>query len=113
MDAPRVCAAAGFRTDAVLSWLLCEFLRRKALRDERGIAAHCRLHVAALLPQLVPAALPVCLRNFSLRRRVKIAKSGLGAEMSSQTAQQLVLSDFALDVRDGLTKTGQRELPSK
>ena len=33
--------------------------------------------------------------------------------MSSQTAQQLVLSDFALDVRDGLTKTGQRELPSK
>lgn len=33
--------------------------------------------------------------------------------MSSQTAQQLVLSDFALDVRDGLTKTSQRELPSK
>ena len=33
--------------------------------------------------------------------------------MSSQTAQQLVLSDFALDVRDGLTKIGQRELPSK
>src|SRR5229473_8545425 len=33
--------------------------------------------------------------------------------MSSQTAQQLVLSDFALDVRDGLTKAGQRELPSK
>src|SRR5258707_14200690 len=33
--------------------------------------------------------------------------------MPSQTAHQLVLSDFALDVRDGLTKTGQRELPSK
>jgi dimethylhistidine N-methyltransferase len=33
--------------------------------------------------------------------------------MSSQTAQQLVLSDFALDVREGLTKPGQRELPSK
>jgi L-histidine N-alpha-methyltransferase len=33
--------------------------------------------------------------------------------MSSQTAQQLVLSDFAVDVRAGLTKTGQRELPSK
>jgi len=33
--------------------------------------------------------------------------------MSSQTAQQLVLSDFALDVRDGLSKIGQRELPSK
>jgi dimethylhistidine N-methyltransferase len=32
--------------------------------------------------------------------------------MSSQTTQQLV-SDFALDVRDGLTRTGQRELPSK
>src|SRR5947209_20560150 len=33
--------------------------------------------------------------------------------MSSQTTQQLVLSDFALDVRDGLTKTEQRQLPSK
>ena len=33
--------------------------------------------------------------------------------MSSQTTQQLVLSDFAVDVRDGLRKAGQRELPSK
>ena len=33
--------------------------------------------------------------------------------MSSQTVQQLVLSDFAIDVRAGLTKPGQRELPSK
>jgi L-histidine Nalpha-methyltransferase len=33
--------------------------------------------------------------------------------MSTQTAQQLVLSDFAVDVRAGLTKAGQRELPSK
>ena len=33
--------------------------------------------------------------------------------MSSQTTQQLVLSDFAVDVRGGLTKAGQRELPSK
>src|SRR6201998_262748 len=33
--------------------------------------------------------------------------------MSSQTVQQLVLSDFAIDVRAGLTKPRQRELPSK
>src|ERR1700747_626254 len=33
--------------------------------------------------------------------------------MSSQTTQQLVLSDFAVYVRDGLTKSEQRELPSK
>src|SRR5258705_9503744 len=33
--------------------------------------------------------------------------------MSSQTTQQLVLSDFAVDVRDGLRKAGQRELQSK
>jgi dimethylhistidine N-methyltransferase len=33
--------------------------------------------------------------------------------MSGQTVQQLVLSDFAVDVRAGLTKPGQRELPSK
>src|ERR1700757_5471022 len=38
---------------------------------------------------------------------------GSGEKMSSQTVQQLVLSDFAIDVRVGLTKSAQRELPSK
>jgi dimethylhistidine N-methyltransferase len=33
--------------------------------------------------------------------------------MSSQSTQQLLLSDFAMDVREGLTKPAQRELPSK
>src|SRR5437879_10346710 len=33
--------------------------------------------------------------------------------MPSQAVQQLVLSDFAADVRAGLTKAEQRELPSK
>jgi L-histidine N-alpha-methyltransferase len=33
--------------------------------------------------------------------------------MSTQTVQPSVLSEFAADVREGLTKAGQRELPSK
>src|SRR6478672_5261495 len=33
--------------------------------------------------------------------------------MATPTVQQVVLSDFATDVREGLTKSGQRELPSK
>lgn len=33
--------------------------------------------------------------------------------MATPTVQQVVLSDFAADVREGLTKSGQRELPSK
>jgi uncharacterized SAM-dependent methyltransferase len=33
--------------------------------------------------------------------------------MSSQTVQQLVSTEFAADVRAGLTKPEQRELPSK
>ena len=33
--------------------------------------------------------------------------------MSSATLQQVVSSEFAADVRAGLTKAGQRELPSK
>src|SRR6478672_4653289 len=33
--------------------------------------------------------------------------------MATPTARQVVLSDFAADVREGLTKSGQRELPSK
>jgi dimethylhistidine N-methyltransferase len=33
--------------------------------------------------------------------------------MAIPTVQQVVLSDFGADVREGLTKSGQRELPSK
>jgi dimethylhistidine N-methyltransferase len=33
--------------------------------------------------------------------------------MATPTVQQVVLSDFAADVREGLTKSNQRELPSK
>src|SRR5258706_16333510 len=69
MEGNGVCAAARFCADAILSRLLGKFLRWKALRDERRFAAHCRLHVAAFLPQLVRAPLPVCLSNVSWRGR--------------------------------------------
>src|SRR4030095_9092604 len=68
--------ALGFRTPAriraavILPRVFCEFFRRETLRDEGGLAAHRRLYAPALLPQLVPGALPVCIRDVSLRGRI-------------------------------------------
>src|SRR5260221_14548952 len=77
MDAIGVCAAARFCGNAVLSGLLGEFFRWKALRFERRIAAHRSLPVAAVVPKLVSAALSVRLRDVSLRGRLtSTARSG-------------------------------------
>src|ERR1700676_3629910 len=54
----------------VLSRLLRRLLRRQTLRDERGFGAHCRVHAAPLVSQLVPAPLPVRLRGISLREQL-------------------------------------------
>src|SRR5258708_27058129 len=68
MDEHGIQAISRIRGDAVLSRILSEFLRWKALRNEGGIAAHGGLHAAAVVPQLVPTALSLCLRNIPLRR---------------------------------------------
>src|SRR5258707_4198580 len=70
MDAIGVCAAAGLCGNAVLSGLLGELFRWEALRFERWIAAHRSLPVAAVVPELVSAALSVRLRDVSLRGRL-------------------------------------------
>jgi L-histidine Nalpha-methyltransferase len=60
---------------------------------------------------LVPASLPVRVRDFPLRRRLN---PGLGAAMLAYTLLPTRhVSEFAAAVREGLTKSGQRELPSK
>ena len=68
MDAHAVCALSRVPAIFVLSRVFREFLRREALRDEGRFAAHGRMHAAAVVPQLVPAALPVRVRDISLRR---------------------------------------------
>src|SRR2546428_9302724 len=80
---------------SVLSRLLGAFLRRRPLRAERGLAADGGAASAALVPQLVPAELSLRLRRLPVRWELMQA-----------------LLDFAREVRDGLSKPGQRELPS-
>src|SRR5262245_48207197 len=70
MDANDFCAASWLCAYALLSWLLSEFFRREALRYEGRLAAHGRVHVAALFPELVPAALSIRLRSISVRGRI-------------------------------------------
>src|SRR5258708_29200348 len=70
MDAIGVRSAARFCGNAILSGLLGELFRWEALRFERRIAAHRSLPVAAVVPELVSAALSVRLRDISLRGRL-------------------------------------------
>ncbi len=73
--------------DALLPRLFREFLRWQTLRDEGRVAANGCVHVAAILPELVPAALSVRLRDIPLRGRLAIAgqPGPLGVDMLTQT----------------------------
>src|SRR5260370_26680584 len=62
MDAHILRAVSRVRTVFLLSRLLRELFRRETLRDERRFAAHGLVHAAAVVSQLVPAALPLRLR---------------------------------------------------
>ena len=57
----------GLRADAVVSGVLGRLLRRRALRDEGRVAGDGARARAPRLPQLVPAALSVRLRDVPLR----------------------------------------------
>ncbi len=67
MDAHILRAVSRVRTVFLLSRLLGELFRRETLRDERRFAAHGLVHAAAVVSQLVPAALPIRLRDLPLR----------------------------------------------
>src|ERR1700731_1618914 len=102
------------RRNAVLSRILSEFLRWKALRNEGRFAPHGLMHAAAVVPQLVPAALSLCVRDIPLRRGlVTRAQAWEPFMLTYQTLPARHVSEFAAAVREGLLKPGQRELPSK
>jgi hypothetical protein len=67
MDANGIQTISRVLADAFLSWILSEFLRWEALRHEGRLTAHGCLYAATVVPQLVPAALPVRVRNVPLR----------------------------------------------
>src|SRR5579864_4251398 len=69
--------------------------------------------VAAILPQLVPAALSLYLHRFPLRRTLTRIQFPIGGGMATPTLAKYSLSEFAEDVRWGLTKDGQKEILSK
>ena len=77
MDFEFVRAFSGIRAVPLLSGLLGQLFRRKALRTERRLGAHRRLYVAPLFSQLVPAALPIRLFRISLREPLKLGPRSL------------------------------------
>ncbi len=64
----------GFVADALLPRLFREFLRWQTLRDEGRVVANGCMHVTAIFPELVPAALSVRLRDIPLRGRLALAR---------------------------------------
>ena len=92
VDVVAVRAVPGVRADAVVSRVLRRLLRRRALRAEGRVAGDARRARAPQLPQLVPPALPVCLRHVPLRASDAVRRS----------------PPFAEDVRAGLLARPKR-----
>jgi dimethylhistidine N-methyltransferase len=86
--------------------LLRRFLRRSAFRSQGWIGAYGGAPAAPLLPQLVPAALPVSVRGLSLR------EAAMTRPLDVVRAAPAPPS-FAADVRAGLTGAGGKSLPPK
>jgi L-histidine Nalpha-methyltransferase len=104
MDQHGFCSSAGLQSARDLSWILGKLLRRGALRPKGWFAADCRAIASTIVPQLVPPRLSVCVRNVSLRGQ-------LGPPMSAAVKSQL--SQFALDVAEGLSGPGQKKIPPR
>src|SRR5579864_58148 len=67
VDFQHLRTLAGFQALSVLQGILRRLLRWETLRHERRLSAHCRVHAAADISQLVPGPLPVCLCRLPLR----------------------------------------------
>src|SRR5579863_315279 len=101
MDFEPLRASSRLPAVSVLRRLFRQLLRRHALCDEGWVATHGTVHAPPIFPELVPAALPICLRGIQ------------DCFMLTNTIVADVAADFAADIRAGLTKAGQKELPSK
>src|SRR6185437_11309438 len=108
MDLDKVCAFPGIPGDAVLSGIFGAFFRRQALRDEGRKPAHRASHAAPEFSKLVPAPLPLRLCGIPLRGKGERVNTAIAAEPTAHLTRR-----FALEVREGLCRTGQKTLPSK
>src|SRR5277367_739296 len=108
MDLDGVCALTGVRGLFVLSGLFGQFFRRQAFRDEGRIAADRCVYVAPILPELVPAALPACVRYIPLR-------GGIAHGVSSANGTRKSLDSYSVRIllgRGGWTEpTGTEGTP--
>src|SRR5678816_461618 len=84
MDEHSVRTVSRFSSDALVSGVLCRLLRWRALRHERRVAGDGARLDPADIPQLVPAAISLRLRDVQVR-----------ATMTQST----LVSAFAEDVR--------------
>src|SRR5450432_78952 len=74
MDANGICSIFRLYADVILSRLFRKFLRRQALCNEGRFSPYRRVYVEAFIPELVPAQLPVRVRNIPLRRGLTTSK---------------------------------------
>src|SRR5579863_3708901 len=111
MDRQRLPTVSRLPPVPVLRRLFRQFFRRHALCDEGRLHSHRAMHAAALLPKLVPAALSIRLRGIPLRTQLTFIPRS--PPMRTNVVVASAVSDFAADVRSGLTRDGQKELPSK
>src|SRR5438270_4684395 len=108
MDLHAIRPVPRIRAVSLLSRIFRRFLRRQALRHERRVGAHRRMHAPAYISQLVPGSLPICLRRIPLREFLNEECPMLVHAIPANLSYE-----FAADVRDGLRRNGQKELPSK
>src|SRR5262249_10259047 len=102
-------AVPGIPRVRLLPRLLSAVLRWKAFRPERRQRQDGRLHVATEFQELVPTALSVRVCGFP----VCVLVRNKNHMLLSANRLDATLAQFATDVRAGLNKEGQKELPSK
>src|SRR6478672_10141292 len=99
MDIHRVCALPGLHAVSLLPQLFGAVLRWCSLRVEGRFASHRRMFSAAQLSQLVPSVVSLRVRDFPNGEIVMFA--------------QALDTQFARDVRAGLTQPEQKTLPCR
>src|SRR5688500_3035921 len=101
VDVDDIQAAAGLCGDGGVSGVLRRFLRRPALRAQRRLAGHGARAAAPQLPQLVPAAVSV---------RVREGQGGFSLTSTKSPAHAPdpagpLIAAFAADVAAGCART--------
>src|SRR5690554_6089395 len=104
MDRHAIRPLPRFRADARVPGVFGGLLRRSALCHEGRFASDRGRTASAVVSQLVPPALSVCVRRFSL--------CGRSRPMNARTSPDAEVAAFARDIRASLSES-PRHLPSR